>query len=70
MSEMDLKEIGKWIKKNEESLNETGKPICVHCGKHMINWTPTSGPFKGKLQKHDWVCDCPDYPKNCILSMG
>lgn len=47
-----------------------GKPKCPICGKAMKNYTPTSGKFKGELQKYSWVCDCKDFPKGLVMSVG
>jgi hypothetical protein len=49
---------------------EDGKtPRCMFCRKAMHNYTPTSGRFKGQLQKYEWVCDCPEFKKaGCVLS--
>jgi hypothetical protein len=46
------------------------KPICLHCGKPMKNYTPKKGKFKGQLQEYSWVCDCKGFPKNLVLGIG
>jgi hypothetical protein len=53
-------------------LMEDGKtPRCPFCLKAMHNYTPTKGRFKGKLQKYDWVCDCPTFKRaGLVLSYG
>jgi hypothetical protein len=45
-------------------------PRCHYCGKTMLNYTATKGRFKGRVQRHEWVCDCPKYPKNIVMSVG
>jgi len=45
-------------------------PRCVHCGNAMKNYTPAEGRFKGQLQEYSWICDCPDFPKNIVVSVG
>ncbi len=51
---------------------EDGKtPRCHYCKGPMHNYTPTKGKFKGQLQMHCWVCDCPDFRRaGIILSVG
>jgi len=47
------------------------KPRCQFCGHPMRNYTPAHGRFKGKLQKYEWVCDCPPFVKTgMVLSAG
>jgi len=45
-------------------------PRCQYCYKAMKNYTPTKGKFKGQVQKYSWVCDCPTFPKNIVISVG
>lgn len=46
------------------------KHECPYCGKPMRNYTPKKGRFKGQLQKYEWVCNCKDFPKGLIFSIG
>ena len=45
-------------------------PKCSFCGSAMTNYTPKKGKFKGQLQKYEWICNCKDYPKDLVLSVG
>ena len=51
-------------------MPDSTTPKCHYCGQAMKNHTPTSGRFKGQVQKHSWMCDCKRYPKGHILSVG
>ena len=70
-----IKDLEKKYGKTREQIKKTmfmpdGTPRCMHCGKAMKNWTPEKGKFKGQLQSHCWYCDCPNYPKGIIMSVG
>ena len=53
----------------EEAYDEI--PNCIYCGKHMIDYIPEKGKFKGTIQQYSWICDCSKFQKhNQILGVG
>ena len=60
----------KWIFEKLIFMEDGTTPRCLHCGKAMRNYIAAEGEFKGQIQKHSWVCDCPEFPKNIVLSVG
>ena len=75
LERMAKKERSKMTKKEMKIFRDIffmddGKtPRCHYCGKAMKNYVAKKGKFKG-VQKYSWVCDCPSFPKNIIISVG
>lgn len=51
-------------------MEDGATPRCIYCGNAMQNYTPSEGRFRGQLQEHSWICDCADFPKNIVVSVG
>lgn len=56
--------------KDKMFMKDGTTPKCLYCGMAMKNYVGTRGKFKGQLQQYSWICDCSDYPKNMVLSVG
>jgi len=54
----------------EQIKNTVDNKCCPFCGKPMKNFVTMHGKFKGVLQKYLWVCDCIDFPKDLVISIG
>ena len=65
------KEIRERIERIDDIFMPNGTtPKCMLCGNAMKNHIPKHGKFKGQKQEHSWVCNCKDYPKGIVLSVG
>lgn len=43
---------------------------CPFCNKTMKNYISEKGRFKGEIQEHCFICNCKEFNKDLVLSIG